>query len=80
MITKLHDLIEISLEEIEGELPEHDCNFCVRIDGKKYNVYTAVACNREVSLYTDKGVIIYDVNNYGSGDTLCLFDIIEDEE
>lgn len=80
MITKLHDLIEISLEEIEGELPEHDCNFHVRIDGKKYNVYTAVAANREVSLYTDRGVIIYDVNNYGPGDTLCLFDIIEDQE
>lgn len=80
MITKLHDLIEISFEEIEGELPEHGCNFCVIIDGKKYNVYTAVACNREVSLYTDKGVIIYDVNNYGQGYTLHLLDIIEDEE
>lgn len=75
----LGELVDVSLQEVIGEIPEFECKFTLVIDGTKYKAYSAACANREISLYTDKAVISYMIDDYGCGPVIILYDVIEDQ-
>jgi hypothetical protein len=72
-------LVDLSLTATKTR--EHDCNFKIEINGKKYKCYSASVSNREISLNCEGAFASYVVDSYGDRHLAELFNYeLEDEE
>ena len=75
MFKSLKDCIEKSLTMRLGE--EFDCDITLNEDDQNFKAYSVYIGCKELTFYTDKAVLNYDVNSMNSVDYFAVLNDIE---